>query len=55
METRSIGETVTPKKYPALKSKIYKISVDWDDGPLYVTEGGGVWSDSELEPKEPTA
>ena len=55
MKVRSIDDIVTPKKYPALKSKIYKISVDWDDGPLYVTEGGGVRSDSELEPKEPTA
>ena len=55
MKVRSIGNIVTPKKYPALKSKIEKIGVNWDDCPLYVTESGGVWRESELEPKEPTA
>ena len=52
MKTRTIGDTVTPKNYPDLKSKIEKVGLDWDGNPLYVTEAGGVWNESELEPKE---
>ena len=44
-----IGDTVTPKKSPALKSKVLRIDKDFNGDPLYVLENNTLWIKSDLK------
>jgi len=51
MKTRTIGEFVTPKNHPELKSKIWDMAEDFTGRELYITEDGCRYVETDLIPK----
>ncbi len=44
-----VNDTVIPRQYPELKSKVKKIGRDFNNEPLYILKNGCMYTKHELQ------